>query len=179
MKNQRTNFKIGTSLDPHKQYTSSYCQSTRSANHYGRQKLEVGEVKAKLTSVHLGKGNEYGFITNNQRNFSAKNSLKSIVPPNKDFIASIKSHHFDVGPNKPRDAYEMRGAYTSEAKLKYSMKGNAAELRSKLDEAKKADLRTNHFQIGGTTANFKNTTAGLVYRPVSQKLREHCRPSLN
>ena len=73
----------------------------------------------------------------------------------------------------------MTSAYTSEAKLKYNMKGNAAEIRSTLDEAKKQDLRRNHFGIGGTTANFRNTTANINFRPMSAKQRQECRPSLN
>ena len=43
----------------------------------------------------------------------------------------------DVGPNKPRDHVEMTNAYTSESKIKFNLKGNAAEIRSTLDEAKK------------------------------------------
>jgi len=49
------------------------------------------------------------------------------------------------------------------------MKGNAAEIRSTLDESKKNDLRTNHFDIGGRTSNYKNTTAGLSFRPSTAK----------
>ena len=105
---------------------------------YGNKRQTAGEIRAKITSVHLGKGNQgYNFLTTHGRTYPNKDPNAAIVPPNKDFIASIKSHHFDVGPNKPRDSYEMTSAYTSEAKLKYNMKGNAAEIRSTLDEAKK------------------------------------------
>ena len=137
---------------------------------YGNRRPETGEIRAKLTNVHLGKGNQgYGFITTNLRTFPNKDPNTAIVPPNKDFIASIKSHHFDVGPNKPRDHFELQGSYTSEAKLKFNLKGNAAEIRSSLDEAKKNDLRRNHFGIGGPTANFRKTTSELNYRPMSAK----------
>ena len=76
-------------------------------------------------------------MTTNLRAYPNKDPNTAIVPPNKDFIASIKSHHFEVGPNKPRDHVEMTNAYTSEAKIKFNLKGNAAEIRSSLDEAKK------------------------------------------
>lgn len=35
----------------------------------------------------------------------------------------------------------------------YNHKGNAAELRAVLDGKKKEDLRINHFEIGGSSAN--------------------------
>ena len=130
--------------------------------------------------MHLGKGNQgYNFITTNLRTYPNKDPNTAIVPPNKDFIASIKSHHFEVGPNKPRDHVEMTNAYTSEAKLKYNLKGNSAEIRSTLDEAKKSDLRRNHFGIGGPTANFLRTTGELDYRPMTAKQIQESRPSLN
>jgi hypothetical protein len=69
--------------------------------------------------------------------------------------------------------------YLSEANLKFNLKGNANEIRAKLDEAKKQDLRRNHFEIGGPTANFKNTISNLNFRPATAQQRVECRPALN
>lgn len=63
--------------------------------------------------------------------------------------------------------------------MKFNLKGNASQLRAKLDETKKNDLRRNHFTIGGPTANFKNTTSNLQYRPMTATQRVESRPSLN
>ena len=42
-------------------------------------------------------------------------------------------------------------------KLMHNYKGNAVNLKGQLDDKKKKDLRTNHFTIGGTSANFTHT----------------------
>ena len=45
-----------------------------------------------------------------------------------------------------------------------------------LDEKKKADLRKNHFEIGGPTAHFKTPMQTLQYRPGTAKDRSDARP---
>ena len=110
---------------------------------------------AKKTSVTLGKGNRFGFVSMNQRVFPNKDPKAAIQAPNKDFIASIKASHFDIGNPRPKSQFDKKQHYLSEANLSFNMKGNAAKLRAKLDENKKADLRRNHFGIGGPTCEFK------------------------
>ena len=100
-------------------------------------------------------------------------------PPNKDFIASIKASHFDVGYPRTKSILETKRHYLSEANLNFNNKGNASELRSKLDEIKKNDLRKNHFDIGGRTAAFKHPTSQLAFRPSTALERENARPQLN
>ena len=65
LKNQMTNFRVGSGIDRHNQYTTLYTSTTGNANRYGNQRNQVGEVKAKLTSVQLGRGHAYGFTTTN------------------------------------------------------------------------------------------------------------------
>ena len=127
----------------------------------------------------LGQGNKFGFVSTNQRIFGDKDPKAAIVPPNKDFIHSIKTNHFDIGSVRPKSLFDVKRHYLSEANLSYSMKGDASKLRSKLDEAKKADLRTHHFNIGGPTADFKHPMATLQYRPSTAKERTDARPMLN
>jgi len=47
--------------------------------------------------------------------------------------------------------------YVSISQSVFDYKGEAMKLRSKLDEAKKKDLRQSHFEVGGES-----------YKPVSQ-----------
>ena len=115
----------------------------------------IEDVAAKRTSILLGHSGKNGFITTNQRLFASRDPNGAIQPPNKDFIASIKASHFDVGYPRTRSIIETKRHYLTESNLSYGLKGNAAELRSKLDEVKKNDLRKNHFEIGGSTAAFK------------------------
>ena len=93
----------------------------------------------------------------------------SITQPNKDFIHTIKASHFDVGDPRPKRAYNIKNHYMSETKLNLNCKGNAQSVRAVLDSKKKADLRKNHFEIGGPTAHFKNTMQTLQYRPGTAK----------
>lgn len=165
MKNCATNFRVGLGVPKHIQYTTSYEAVTGSANQYGQQVETIGDVAAKRTSILLGHSGKNGFVTTNQRLFSCRDPSGAIQPPNKDFIASIKASHFDVGYPRTRSILETKRHYLSEANLSYNNKGNAAELRSKLDEVKKNDLRKNHFEIGGPTAAFKHPTSSLAFRP--------------
>lgn len=66
-----------------------------------------------------------------------------------------------------KNLVDVSNHFTSLTIKDYNMKGDAASLRSKLDESKKQDLIRNHFNIGGPTANYKNTSAALSYRPAT------------
>ena len=57
----------------------------------------------------------------------------------------------------------------SETNMAFGFKGEAESIRSKLDEAKKNDLRANHFEIGGPTCAFKIPTSTIAYRPGTAK----------
>ena len=63
--------------------------------------------------------------------------------------------------------------------MNYNNKGNAASVRSKLDESKKNDLRRNHFSIGGNSAFVIETTMSKQFRPASAIQRVDCKPALN
>jgi hypothetical protein len=67
----------------------------------------------------------------------------------------------------------------SNAKAAYGYKGDAAKIQAKLDEAKKNDLRRNHFVIGGNSANVTATSNSTVFRPMSAKQRVESKPALN
>ena len=84
-----------------------------------------------------------------------------------------------MGHERPKSLFQVKNHYLSESNVKFNNKGNACQLRAKLDESKKKDLRQNHFEIGGPTAAFKSTTASLQYRPLTAHQRENARPALN
>jgi len=48
-----------------------------------------------------------------------------------------------------------------------------------LDQRKKDDLRNNHFEIGGRTAEVKIPTSTIQFRPGTAHQRMEARPSLN
>lgn len=124
---------------------------------------------AKKTSVALGKGNKYGFVTTNQRVYPNKDPNQRQQPVNKDFAAQIKASHFDIGSTRPRSAYQNARHYLSEAKVNFDCKGNAMSIKANLDQKKKDDLRKNHFGIGGCSADFKMPMSKLQYRPGTAK----------
>ena len=72
--------------------------------------------------------------------------------------------------------HTINNHYLSETKLNLNSKGNALSVRAVLDKKKREDLTTNHFEIGGTTAHFKNTMQNLQYRPGTAKDRKDARP---
>lgn len=69
--------------------------------------------------------------------------------------------------------------YATMSTMSHNHKGNASKIRGVLDEDKKKDLRTNHFTIGGSSANVSRTTQSLTYRPGSAQARADARPNLN
>jgi len=102
-----------------------------------------------------------GFTTTNSRVYPTKDPNEAIVPPNKDFIHSIKASHFDVGDPRKKSKNEIKRHYLSAANLSFNNKGNAMKIKAVLDEKKKQDLRTNHFGIGGPTADFRHPMSTL------------------
>lgn len=133
---------------------------------------QLDEITAKKVSIELGRGNQYGFTTTNQRSFAPHDPSQAYQQPNKDFIHNIRASHFEYGDPRLKSAKPP----TSETKVSYNYKGSACSIRSKLDTQKKNDLRNNHFAIGGPTANFKNTTVNVSYRPGTTAERVNSRP---
>lgn len=117
----------------------------------GGGKQAQGDITAKKTSIQLGHAHKNGFVTMNSKQYTPHAVGKPVEATNKEFI---KSHHFDIGSVRPRSLYETKNHYMSEAVLRFNNKGDPVKLRAKLDNAKKEDLRHNHFEIGGPTAHF-------------------------
>jgi hypothetical protein len=49
----------------HEQYGTTYNTITGQRRDWNSKKTPMGNVKAKITSVQLGRGNQYGFVTTN------------------------------------------------------------------------------------------------------------------
>lgn len=69
--------------------------------------------------------------------------------------------------------------YTTMSTLKHDFKGNASELKGQLDGDKKKDLRTNHFSIGGPSANVHRTVQSLSFRPMTAQAHTEAKPIVN
>ena len=156
---QATNFKIGTGFRPAQQFQTTYGTVTgRSAGMTG-SRVDLNDIKAKKTSILLGSANKNGFVTTNQRTFSTLGKHGKVSQVNKDFAHNIKASHFEYRHGNPPSELQMRNHYKSLATASFNHKGNAVQLKAKLDQAKKDDLRTNHFKIGGPSAAIKKSTS--------------------
>lgn len=69
--------------------------------------------------------------------------------------------------------------YTSLTAACYTNKGNPMSLRSKLDNAKKEDLRTNHFTIGGPSACLRKSTSQCYFTAGTAAQRAASMSTLN
>ena len=137
----------------------------------------MDDVPAKRTHIMLGKAFKSNYITTHQRQYSHKGHGHQ--PIDKNFVYNIKTNHFDYGDTRPQTFQQIKSHYTSQANLNYNNKGDASSIRSVLDEAKKNDLRQNHFTIGGNSASVRGTTMNQQFRPASAAQRVECRPGLN
>jgi len=79
----------------------------------------------------------YGFTTTNSRVYPSKDPNEAIVKPNRDFIHSIKSSHFDVGDPRAKSVNEHKRHYLSASNMSFNHKGNAMNIKAVLDEKKK------------------------------------------
>ena len=52
----------------------------------------------------------------------------------------------------------LEDQYKTISSLIYNFKGDPQKVRSVLDQQKREDLRTNHFEIGGSSANIVQST---------------------
>ena len=75
----------------------------------------------------------------------------------------IKKSNFQYGGKD----LKSNSPYTTVSSATYNNKGNPLKIKSTLDTEKANDLRVNHFEIGGTTANTKTSVAKASYRPSS------------
>lgn len=69
--------------------------------------------------------------------------------------------------------------FTSLTAASYTNKGNPLTLRSTLDTAKKEDLRTNHFTIGGPSACLRKSTSQVYFTAGTAAQRAACMSTLN
>lgn len=84
---------------------------------------------------------------------------------NKDFIATIKANHFEYGD--PRMMVNKSKHFTTMNGQTFNHKGDAMKIKANLDQKKRDDLRLNHFNIGGNSANVTKTTMEKSFRPAS------------
>ena len=73
---------------------------------------------------------------------------------------------------------ESRAPYTTTSTINHDHKGDAAKLKGKLDHEKKKDLTTNHFNIGGSSANVARSTTQVQHRPMSAFVMREARQTL-
>lgn len=66
--------------------------------------------------------------------------------------------------------------YATISRLNHNDKGNPLHLKAALDADKANDLRTNHFSIGGGSANVASSVHKLGYRPSSAVQMKSARP---
>lgn len=126
-----------------------------------------------------GRNSYAAFATTNQlTNQSCENAKRSVTQLRADdgFIQSIKDNHFDYGI---KGAYKPDSHYQCVSANVHNLKGNAMEIRPKLDEHQLNDLRKNHFNIGGTTASIRNTTNHYSLRPGTAIERKNARPEID
>lgn len=75
----------------------------------------------------------------------------------KDAEAKIKSNHFELGGNA------LPGQYKSVTQSAFDFKGNANEIRSKLDTDRMNDLTASHFEVGGGDRTRMKSTMQASY----------------
>jgi hypothetical protein len=151
-------------------------QAKGGASRYNR--LNIHDLPATKTSIVFGVGHQNPFQTTNSWVFGKNRGPASTV--NKDFISNIKANHFEYGDHKMlQNKSAIQAQYQSLTKASFNFDGDAKSVQAKLDQAKKADLRQNHFKIGGPTANFKATTNNKAYRPLTAQQRSNAKPELN
>lgn len=81
--------------------------------------------------------------------------------PDKDFEKKIRSNHFDLGMGN-----SLPGQYKSVTQAAHDHKGNANDIRSKLDTQRKNDLTASHFRVGGDKVAMKSTMQRSFTQPI-------------
>lgn len=140
-------------MQPCQQYATTYHDiSNRPQSAYGRQ---PASTTAKSTNVILGNGHSFQRLTMNESDFAASKLGKAESTSKNTLGAMIKKANFTYGSSH----LQSLSPYTTVSHVIYNDKGNPAKVKATLDDAKKKDLRTNHFNIGGPTANITKSVA--------------------
>ena len=99
---QASHFSIGGRVHKDSQYGTTYNVVTGAMPNRGPMKLQrvkLSDVPATKTSINLGKGNSFSYVTTNKKDFANLQRVENQV--NKEYIHSIKSSHFDYGDRRP------------------------------------------------------------------------------
>jgi hypothetical protein len=101
----------------------------------------------------IGNSDKFSGKTTHERTYTEKDMQS--CKPDMDFEKRIRSNHFDLGMGN-----SLPGQYKSVMQSTHDEKGNPMEIRSKLDQERKADLTASHFKVGGDKVIFKSTMQG-------------------
>ena len=148
-----------------------------SSNHYLRTSGQE-DVAAKRTHIDLGHAHYNG----SQKSVSLLNHKQ--MPVERDYEAAraayalgdrIKRNNFEYGSRHQG----VKDHFRTVSQKNYRSQGNSAQIKASLDAAKQKDLRTNHFTIGGPTANTNSSVQTTSYRPGSVLERGQARPHVD
>lgn len=168
----QSNFQIAyQKIDSRNHYQTTYNQISSRKPLQERTTLSQ---QAKQSSIILGHGhNNYQSVTTSDY---SKEALKQAEILKRNSLGDqIKKSNFQYGGK----ALKSDCPYTTVSSVTYNNKGNPTKIKATLDSAKANDLRTNHFDIGGPTANTKTSVAKASYRPSSAQQMLEARPQVD
>lgn len=173
-----SNFSISAGpIAPTQQFMTTY-KSAHTDAHKGSDPTRRGQVvPAQLCSINLGQG--HSSQHNSVQRFTYTGvSLARDLAEEKSTAArkeQIKKNNFEYGSR----FHSAGDHYRTTTQKTYGHHGDACKIKAVLDPSKKKDLRANHFDVGGQTANTAYSTACRSYRPHSAMVRQAARPKLD
>ena len=169
---QRSSVKIG---DPN--LAKTYFQTTYEVSNQSRpmanNTYNNQGIAKEGSHFHIGDKNRPIGKSQNQITYRAHDPSASKI--DEDFVKKIKSNHFDLGMGNP-----VPGQYKSVTQSAFNEKGDASQIRAKLDEQRKNDLTASHFKVGGDRVAMRSTMQGsyTVQPPAQSDFNEDKRRDL-
>ena len=149
---QRSSVKIGDPNQAKTFYQTTYEVSNQSRP-LGNNVFENNGIGKEGSHFQIGDSSRPVGKSQNQTAYRPLDYAAAKV--DEEFVKKIKSNHFDLGLGN-----SLPGQYRSVSHAAHNEKGNPQEIRSKLDEVRKADLTASHFKVGADKVPMRSTMKG-------------------
>lgn len=135
-----SNFNLGLAEKQNTFFNTTYGNSMQKPANIQQHNSDGSSNKNQKSSFALT-GNTGRPIGKSQNQDTYTRKDQDVNRANADFIKSIKSNHFELGHDNNRNFVTIH-------KQSFQGSENAMNERAVLDQARKNDLRTSHFDIG-------------------------------
>ncbi|CDW73887.1 UNKNOWN [Stylonychia lemnae] len=144
-KMQHANFNIGDNKNRNlKEAQSQYKQTISAQATTKNQQSATVQLGLRNSNFHFGSEKTVNYTSETKDKFIPQESKSN---NNQDISKNLKGHHFTLAETT-KQGEQSKNYFATVHKQEYNYKGDPSQIRGKMADEVKADLRASHFKVG-------------------------------